>query len=115
MNNTQERVDNEIIEISARIANFERVICAPSQFADPTDAATTNEARDISSISVKRDKIRLKALHQTIQRIKSGDYGWCDSCGEEIASARLIANPVADKCIECASLAEIKKKNYIKD
>jgi DnaK suppressor protein len=34
------------------------------------------------------------------------DYGYCESCGEEIAPARLMVDPAATHCIKCATEAE---------
>ena len=38
------------------------------------------------------------------------DFGYCDSCGEEIGIRRLEARPTADLCIDCKTLAEIREK-----
>ncbi|WP_437436195.1 TraR/DksA family transcriptional regulator [Pseudomonas aeruginosa] len=35
-----------------------------------------------------------------------GDYGWCNQCGELIASGRLEFDPATPLCITCASRAE---------
>ncbi|MBP9159062.1 MAG: TraR/DksA C4-type zinc finger protein, partial [Sphingobium sp.] len=32
----------------------------------------------------------------------SGEYGWCVTCGEEIAIARLDHAPEVPTCLECA-------------
>ena len=42
------------------------------------------------------------AIRTALQRIDSGDYGICKSCGEPIAEKRLIARPEANTCIDCA-------------
>jgi len=45
----------------------------------------------------------LKNVEFALKRIKSGTYGWCQSCGGDIPTARLRAIPYALKCIECAN------------
>ncbi|MFO6277706.1 TraR/DksA family transcriptional regulator, partial [Pseudomonas aeruginosa] len=35
-----------------------------------------------------------------------GEYGWCNQCGELIASGRLEFDPATPLCITCASRAE---------
>lgn len=37
-----------------------------------------------------------------LRRIEADEYGWCTSCGEEIASKRLEVDPAAALCITCA-------------
>ncbi len=46
----------------------------------------------------------------SIEQIKQDDYGWCESCGDEIGIKRLEARPTATHCIDCKTLDEIKEK-----
>lgn len=43
-----------------------------------------------------------KRIRAALQRIAEGEYGYCDSCGEEIAPARLEQDPATPRCIDCA-------------
>ena len=52
----------------------------------------------------------LKALQETIAKIESQDYGYCESCGVEIGLKRLEARPTATLCIDCKQLDEIREK-----
>ena len=45
----------------------------------------------------------LARLDQAMRRLEDGEYGWCATCGEEIAAARLEVDPAAAVCVECAS------------
>jgi len=44
----------------------------------------------------------LARLDQAMRRLEDGEYGWCATCGEEIAAARLEVDPAAAVCVECA-------------
>ena len=46
----------------------------------------------------------------SIEQIKNDEYGWCESCGDEIGVKRLEARPTATHCIDCKTLDEIKEK-----
>lgn len=46
------------------------------------------------------ERARIKAA---IKRIEQGEWGWCLSCGDEIAERRLRHDPSAVHCIACAS------------
>ncbi|KJS18615.1 MAG: molecular chaperone DnaK [Hoeflea sp. BRH_c9] len=48
----------------------------------------------------KRDLVRIEMAER---RLAAGDYGWCADCGEAIADKRLEIDPMAEKCIRCAS------------
>jgi RNA polymerase-binding protein DksA len=44
----------------------------------------------------------LKQIGHALERMESGEYGKCESCGEEISVKRLEAVPHANYCIKCA-------------
>lgn len=46
---------------------------------------------------------RIKAI---LRRIDDGDFGYCITCGEEIAPKRLAIDPTIPTCIRCASGAD---------
>ena len=48
-----------------------------------------------------------KDIQNTIEKIKTGTYGKCDSCSADINPARLKAMPVAAFCIDCAKKSHI--------
>lgn len=45
----------------------------------------------------------LRQIENALQRIETGKYGKCESCGEEISIKRLKAVPQANLCIKCAT------------
>ena len=56
--------------------------------------------------AVRRREQRLQEIAAALQRIESGDYGYCLSCEEPIASERLALDPGATLCIDCANKKE---------
>src|SRR5512138_2518529 len=70
-------------------------------FADPNDRAS--QESDIALELRNRDRERklIKKIDESIARIDSGEYGYCDSCGVEIGLKRLEARPTATLCIDC--------------
>ena len=49
----------------------------------------------------RRDEVR--RIEAALARIDADDYGYCLRCGDDIAPARLEADPTATVCITCAS------------
>jgi len=45
----------------------------------------------------------LREIEDALAKLDEGTYGLCESCGSEIAPARLEAMPAARLCITCAS------------
>ena len=54
----------------------------------------------------RRREQSLLDISKALTRLESGDYGFCEECGEEIAEKRLQINPTASYCIECSSQLE---------
>ena len=83
-------------------------------FADPNDRAS--QETDIALELRNRDRERklIKKIDETLGRIDSGDYGFCDKCGVEIGIKRLEARPTATLCIDCKTLDELKEKQMAK-
>jgi DnaK suppressor protein len=79
-------------------------------FADPNDRAS--QESDIALELRNRDRERklIKKIDESIARIESGEYGYCDSCGVEIGLKRLEARPTATMCIDCKELEERREK-----
>lgn len=50
----------------------------------------------------RRRETEIKRIDAALKRMDEGDYGYCVSCGEEIAVRRLELDPAAATCIDCA-------------
>ncbi len=44
-----------------------------------------------------------KAIHAALMRLETGEYGYCDVCGDQIAIKRLELTPTATCCVSCPS------------
>lgn len=53
----------------------------------------------------RRRQSERAAIDAALRRIDEGEYGYCLTCGEDIAPARLEHNPAALTCIGCANQA----------
>ena len=83
-------------------------------FADPNDRASQESDMALELRNRDRERKLIKKINETIGRIESGDYGYCDSCGIEIGLKRLEARPTASLCIDCKTLDEIREKQMAK-
>ena len=63
--------------------------------SDPIDAASLEQDRKSEAISRNRAQREVMEVNQALERIESGDYGYCEDTGEPIGIARLQANPIA--------------------
>lgn len=52
------------------------------------------------------DSRNADAANAALQRIRSGEYGYCIECGDEISAARLAAKPEVALCVDCQALLD---------
>ena len=83
-------------------------------FADPNDRATQESDMALELRNRDRERKLIKKIGETIAKIDSGDYGYCESCGVEIGLDRLQARPTATLCIDCKTLEEIRERQVAK-
>jgi len=82
-------------------------------YADVADRATAESDRHLTLIMRERDRQLISQIHEALARVREGDYGVCQECGEEIGLARLLAQPTATLCVHCKSLLEDMGRPYM--
>lgn len=60
----------------------------------------------MTCLITNRSSDELEKIEDALDRIKSGSYGRCESCGCEILEERLEYMPWASRCVECQRLDE---------
>jgi DnaK suppressor protein len=85
-----ERLDNGL-----RDAGDDEADVGVKTFERDAEYAATTKARDL-----------LEQTEKALARIDAGSYGVCDSCGEPIGKARLMAFPRAVLCVTCKQREE---------
>lgn len=64
------------------------------------------QGQAISQELNRRRLLEIKKIAAALNRIETGDYGYCTQCEEEIAIKRLEFNPSVSLCIQCAANSE---------
>jgi DnaK suppressor protein len=77
---------------------------------DTYDLASEERTREINLILSDRDRDKLHAIEDALERIEAGSYGICEMCEEEIAPERLEALPFTRLCVSCQSEMEKEAK-----
>jgi DnaK suppressor protein len=81
-------------------------LARPFDIGDEGDRADEERTHDVSILISARDKEKLAAIEETLEKIREGTYGVCEECGDKIGSARLKAVPLAKLCVACQSRLE---------
>lgn len=73
---------------------------------DMLDAAMDTAQDEINSQLAEVESRELSHIEVALERMRDGNYGLCEGCGEGIPMARLQALPYATMCIQCQREAE---------
>lgn len=95
-----EEVDRTVHHMQDEAANF----------PDPNDRATQESEFTMELRTRDRERKLIKKIDEALNKIDTGEYGYCEQCGVEIGIRRLEARPTATLCIDCKSLDEIREK-----
>ena len=79
---------------------------------DPADRATIEEEHALELRTRDRERKLLKKIQQSIHRIDSGEYGYCEETGDPIGVPRLLARPTATLSLEAQERREMKQKMF---
>ena len=81
-------------------------LARPFDIGDEGDRADTERTHEISVLLSLRDKEKLLAINEALEKLREGTYGVCEECGVEIGAGRLKAMPLARLCVPCQSRLE---------
>ena len=96
-------------QIEALTREFDEVVAASrasnaDDEHDPEGATIAFERSQVGAL-VDQARLHLVEVDAALERVRSGTYGVCESCGGPITPGRLEARPVARTCITCAAAA----------
>ena len=100
----RERTAALIESLSSRLA---AVVEATSDAAaddehDP-EGSTLAVERGHLVAQLERSRVRLDEIGAALDRVGSGSYGRCETCGSPIGAERLEVLPAARQCVRCAA------------
>ncbi|WP_458701074.1 RNA polymerase-binding protein DksA [Sulfurospirillum sp. 1307] len=81
-----------------------------NEVGDEADHASVSTDRMIEQALSSQMQKELSEIDFTLSKIKSGGYGICEMCEEEIGFQRLKVKPHAKYCIVCREIIEKQNK-----
>jgi len=93
-------------EIARKLGDSADDLTMLDRVGDTGDLSQAISSSEIDLSEALRDIEEWRALRGAMRRIDEGGYGFCVDCGVEIPFARLQAQPVALRCVDCQSRAE---------
>jgi len=87
--------------------NLKSARSAPERdVGDFYDDVDVEKDRQMSLMLNERERAKLNAIDEALEKIKDKSYGTCEECGEDINKKRLKIIPFARFCIKCQSEME---------
>jgi RNA polymerase-binding transcription factor DksA len=115
MEEIRERLESELNRTMGRIRQLGGAVAVEefpgtagdnTPLADETDVVRLNEDREMSFATRSLLVERANKLADALERLRGGEYGLCEECGEPIAPARLRAMPEVATCVRCQDRLE---------
>lgn len=82
-------------------------------YGDVIDEEFSDRQNSLQFKMKSREIFFIKKIENTIKRMEKDDYGNCLECGNEISFKRLLARPMAEKCISCKEVEERQEGNIL--
>jgi DnaK suppressor protein len=89
-----------------------RIRCAseaPREIANLEEFALSEVVDDLDLALVSLETETLEKIDDALDRLRTGEYGYCTDCGQEIPARRLEALPFAGRCRSCEEATEIRR------
>lgn len=87
-------------------SRFSKSLIPSADIGDLVDQAGDERERELSLLLTSREKEKLLAINEALEKIDEGTYGICEECGEKIGVGRLKVMPLAKLCVTCQSKLE---------
>jgi DnaK suppressor protein len=105
------------LELQRQLDECERLIAGArshddqaSPAGDEADVADYKIQIEQQASAIHRLHIQKRALETALDRIDSGDYGYCEETGDEIGLPRLKANPTARLSLDAQDRIEKQRR-----
>jgi len=69
--------------------------------ADVGDQSVGDALADLNLAIVDRHVREMRAIDTARERMRDGTFGICTNCGQDIEYERLLAYPIAERCVVC--------------
>lgn len=92
---------SELMEISDTSDDAAKTVKLDQAAVGRLSRMDAMRAQGMAIETKKRREQQLLKIEGALQRIDTGDFGFCLECGEEIDIRRLEADPTYTRCIKC--------------
>lgn len=92
----------ELEELSAISAEDRAPVALDQQSVGRLSRMDALQRQAMAQAQERQRALQLRRVEAALRRIETGEYGYCEECGEPIAPRRLEVDPAVPLCISCA-------------
>ena len=94
---------SELEELSSISAEARDPVELDQQSVGRLSRMDAMQQQAMSQATEQKRQVDLVRVEAAERRLRDGDFGYCEECGEEIPDGRLTIDPMAERCVGCAS------------
>jgi len=99
-------------ELNKTLQRQSNPLSVDTRVPDWLDSAALRTEQELSYVKRQRALLIVREIEAALQRIDSGDYGYCSHSGEEIGLERLVALPIARFSVSSQEELEQRKRTH---
>jgi len=92
----------ELTALSEMSADSREAVALDQQSVGRLSRMDAMQAQAMAKANERQRRVELSRIDSALRRIDEHEYGYCQKCGEEIAEKRLVVDPAASFCVDCA-------------
>jgi len=92
----------ELTALSEMSADSREAVSLDQQSVGRLSRMDAMQAQAMAKANERQRRVELSRIDSALRRIDEDEYGYCQKCGEEIAEKRLVVDPAASFCVDCA-------------
>jgi DnaK suppressor protein len=96
------RMKSEITDLSDAAKNNRKPVALDQQSVGRLSRMDSLQVQAMDQAAEQRRRRDLLRIGSALERLETGDYGYCVTCDEEIGAKRLDLDPATPLCIQCA-------------
>lgn len=106
LTNRRETLRTEVRQVTEDMINDD------TTFSDSVDQASADTEKTVAVQVQNREREEIREIEEALRRIETGNFGTCESCGDDISEARMAAYPETTLCIVCKAELESERNRY---
>lgn len=92
----------ELIDLDEMAGESRATVTLDQQSVGRLSRMDALQQQAMANATRQRRQQDLQRIEESLRLLDSGDYGYCENCGEPIPGKRLQADPLATRCTACA-------------